>query len=150
MPDHLTADDLARYRADYHQCRTTIVPLLDHVDAVTAERDEARAEAERLKAKVEKHERKLSRVCRLRDYLRDENARLQRQIEGHCERIAAQAELLSKRAEKGSEALAADIARLRALLLAVCRQHPEAVVTDGDTSCTLAHLGRRLAGEGSD
>jgi hypothetical protein len=39
MPDRLTPSDLARFRADYHQCRATIVPLLDHIDAVTAERD---------------------------------------------------------------------------------------------------------------
>jgi chromosome segregation ATPase len=37
----LTPTDLARFRADYHQCRTTIVPLLDEIDALTAERDEA-------------------------------------------------------------------------------------------------------------
>jgi hypothetical protein len=116
----LTAEQLARCRADYHECRVTIVPLLDHVDALTAERDEARAEV----------------------------ARLQRQVEGHCERIFKQSELLSKRAEKGSEALTAEVARLRALLLAVCGQHPEALVTDGDTVCTLAHLARRLAAEG--
>lgn len=32
--------------------------------------------------------------------LRLENARLQKQIEGHCQRIAAQSELLSQKAEK--------------------------------------------------
>jgi hypothetical protein len=44
----------------------------------------------------------------------------------------------------------AEVARLRALLPAACRQHPEAVVTDGDTSCTLAHLARRLEEGGAD
>jgi seryl-tRNA synthetase len=114
----LTAEQLARFRADYHECGKTVVPLLDEIDALTAERDEARAEV----------------------------ARLQRQVEGHCERIFKQSELLSKRAEKGSEPLTAERDRLRALLLAACGQHPEAVLTDGDTSCTLAHLARRLEG----
>lgn len=76
MP-RLTADDLARYRADYRQCGVTVVPLLAEIDALAAERDAARAEV----------------------------ARLQRQVEGHCDRIARQAELLSRRAEKGSEAV---------------------------------------------
>jgi hypothetical protein len=51
--------------------------LTSEVNALWAERDEARAEV----------------------------ARLQRQVEGHCDRIARQAELLSRRAEKGSEAV---------------------------------------------
>jgi hypothetical protein len=33
-------------------------------------------------------------------FLREERDRLQRQIEGHCDRIAKQSELLSRRAEK--------------------------------------------------
>jgi uncharacterized small protein (DUF1192 family) len=122
----LTPDDLARFRADYHQCVATIVPILDEVDALTRERDEARsAWAELLAASVKRDDR----VGALR---------------AEIVRIAAQAELLSKRAEKGSEALTAEVARLRALLLSVCRQHPDVTVTDGDTSCTLAHLARRL------
>lgn len=66
----LTPTDLARFRADYHQCGVTIMPLVLEVEAAWAD-----------------------------------VARLQRQVEGHCGRIAAQAELLSKRAEKGSEAV---------------------------------------------
>jgi hypothetical protein len=73
----LTPEQLARFRADYHQCATTVMPLVLECEALIAERDAARAEV----------------------------ARLQRQVEGHCGRIARQAELLSRRAEKGSEAV---------------------------------------------
>jgi hypothetical protein len=170
MP-RLTPEQLARYRADYHQCGVTVVPLLAEIDALAAERD---AETKRAEDWANAHARDsrckkcshpfgpIGRPKGLEEdgyecvwqcpcdchadvpALRAEIARLQRQVEGHCARIVAQSELLSKRAEKGSEALTAEVARLRALLLAVCGQHPEAVVTDGDTSCTLAHLARRL------
>jgi hypothetical protein len=77
MPDaRLTPEQLARFRADYHECGKTVMPLVAEVEAAWA-----------------------------------------------------------------------DVARLRALLLAACRAAPEAVVTDGDTTMALAHLARRL-GEG--
>jgi hypothetical protein len=103
MPEttRLSADDLARYRADYHQCRLTIMPLLDEIEALTRERDEAR------------------RVLGL-------------SLDAHAEEV------------RRSTRMTAEVDRLRALLLAVCRQHPNAVLTDGDTTMTLAHLVRRL------
>jgi chromosome segregation ATPase len=53
MP-RLTPADLARYRADYHECRVTVVPLLDEVDALLAERDAARGEWDDLHRETEK------------------------------------------------------------------------------------------------
>jgi hypothetical protein len=165
MPDaRLTPEQLARYRADYHQCGATIVPLLDHVDALTRELAEARASEARMNADVDasrkmlfadgraptENERHLFNLLTWREAeavdLRADVVRLQTIVNGLAARVVAQSELLSKRAEKGSEPLTAERDRLRALLLAVCGQHPEAVVTDGDTSCTLAHLARRLEG----
>lgn len=42
-------------------------------------------------------------------HLRAENADLRQQVNGHCERIAAQSELLSRRAEKPVTSLAAGV-----------------------------------------
>jgi hypothetical protein len=157
MPERLTPEQLARFRADYHQCGVTIVPLLDEVDALTAERDEAAKRAEYLADAIRTHRaQKADDRCWMDDFdlysalddgvtpdnrvgdkeamlanckrfvetrcaggkwtnyaeLEADVARLQRQVEGHCERIVKQSELLSRRAEKGSEALTAERDRL--------------------------------------
>jgi predicted nuclease with TOPRIM domain len=70
MPDRLTPEQLARFRADYHQCGVTVVPLLDEIDALTAERDAARGEWDDLHREAEKLRTMLderdSEVARLR------------------------------------------------------------------------------------
>jgi hypothetical protein len=164
----LTPTDLSRYRADYHQCGVTITPLLDEIDALTAERD---AETKRAEDWANAHARDsrcpkcshpfgpIGRPKGLEEdgyecvwqcpcdchadvpALRAEIARLQRQVEGHCERIAAQAELLSKCAEKGSEALTAERDRL-----ALAAREALALLRQGEAGLAVRKLADALEG----
>jgi chromosome segregation ATPase len=100
MSDRLTPEQLARFRADYHQCGVTVVPLLDEIDALTAERDAARGEWDDLHREAEKLRTMLderdSEVARLRAAVAEAVTRL-----GHWRQTArecrSQADDLARR-----------------------------------------------------
>lgn len=95
--------------AEIRQCAS----LYDHYepdspDLMQAHREELLAEVERLRAECAVKQEVVSRTVRISRGLADEVDRLRaeldacrRRCEGHCERIAEQSELLSRRAEKG-------------------------------------------------
>jgi hypothetical protein len=49
----LSPDDLARFRADYHECAETVMPLVLECEALTAERDRLAAAVRDALARLE-------------------------------------------------------------------------------------------------
>ena len=79
------------------------IRLIRHQSAELAKRDAElatlRTEFNTFKKHWSEDERDLNDLLAENDRLRTENAALQTQVEGHCERIAKQSDLLSRRAE---------------------------------------------------